>query len=98
MLFSPDGKRLVGTNWDESISMWDASIAGGDEPAIARHQAARRQAAAARAMFWHLEEAEDCRDHQNRSAARFHLQRLGNAPLPAPLQARKDRLAASLGE
>ena len=27
---------------------------------------------------------EDCRDHQNPTAARFHLQRLGNAPLPSP--------------
>jgi WD40 repeat protein len=98
VLFSPDGKRLVGTNWDESISLWDASLTGGDEPAIARHQAARRKAADTRAAFWHLEEAEDCRDHQNRAAARFHIQRLGKAPLPPPLQARKERLNASLAE
>jgi WD40 repeat protein/serine/threonine protein kinase len=98
VLFSPNGKWLVGTNWDESISMWDARITGGDEAAVARHQSARRQAADARAAFWHLEEAEDCRDHKNRSAARFHLQRIGDAPLPPPLQARRDRLASSLDE
>jgi hypothetical protein len=98
VLFSPDGKRLVGTNWDESISMWDASIVDGDATAVAQHQLARRQAAAARAIFWHLEEAEDCRDHQNPAAARFHLLRLRSSPLPAPLQARRDRLAAELGE
>src|SRR5438445_7825322 len=38
--FSPDGKRLAGTNWNESISMWDTGIAG-DEGALARHQPAR---------------------------------------------------------
>jgi WD40 repeat protein/serine/threonine protein kinase len=96
VLFSPDGKRLAGTNWDETISMWDATITGGDEAAIARHQAARRAAADARALFWHLEEAEGCRDHHNRAAARFHLERLGDAVLPPPLQTRKERLAASL--
>jgi WD40 repeat protein/serine/threonine protein kinase len=98
VLFSPDGKRLVATNWDESISMWDSTIRGSDEAAIARHQAARRQAADARAPFWHLEEAEDCRDHHNRAAARFHLQRLRNTPLPPPLEARRERLAAILAE
>jgi WD40 repeat protein/serine/threonine protein kinase len=98
VLFSPDGKRLVGTNWDESISMWDAGIAGGDESAIAEHQARRRHTADSRSAFWHLEEAEDCHLHQNRLAARFHLQRLGTAPLPLPLETRRERLAASLGE
>jgi WD40 repeat protein len=98
VLFSPDGKRVVATNWDESISMWDSTIRRSDEAAIVQHQAARRQAADARAPFWHLEEAEDCRDHHNRAAARFHLQRLRNTPLPPPLEARRDRLAASLAE
>ncbi len=96
--FSPDGKRLVGTNWDESISLWDAGIADGDEAAVAAHQAARRRAADARAAFWHLEEAEDCRDHRDLPAARFHLSCLRGAVLPAPLQARRDRLAAELGD
>ena len=76
--------------------MWDTGIAG-DEGATARHQIARRQAAEARAAFWHLEEAEDCLGHRNLAAARFHLQRLGNAVLTPPLQARKDRLAKELG-
>jgi hypothetical protein len=97
VLFSPDGKRLVGTNWDESISMWDAG-APGSENAVAARQAARRQAADARAVFWHLEEAEDCWDHHNPTAARFHFQRLGNITLPSSLQARKDRLALELEE
>jgi WD40 repeat protein/tRNA A-37 threonylcarbamoyl transferase component Bud32 len=93
--FSPDGKHLVGTNWDESISMWDAVLQD-DENTLARHQLARRQAADARATLWHLQEAEDCVEHANPAAARFHLQRLGNAPLPPPLHARKERLASQL--
>lgn len=95
--FSPDGKRLVGTNWDESISMWDAGSQT-DENTLGQWQAARRQAADARAVYWHLQEAEDCLEHSKRSAALFHFRRLGSATLPAPLQARKERLAAQLGQ
>jgi hypothetical protein len=93
--FSRDGKRLAGTNWNESISMWDTGSAG-DEGALARHQLARQIAADARAAFWHLQEAEDCWLHHNLAAARFHFQRLGDSPLPGPLQARKERLAKEL--
>jgi hypothetical protein len=83
----------VGTNWDEAISLWHAAVEADDE-AAARRQAARRRAADARAPFWHLQEAEDCREHHDEPAARFHLQRLGDTPLPGPLQERKDRLTA----
>jgi eukaryotic-like serine/threonine-protein kinase len=93
--FSPDGKRLAATNWDETISVWDAELPP-DEAALARHQAARRRAAEARAPLWHLQEAEDCLEHNNPTAARFHLQSLTDAPLPAPLQARKDGLLQQL--
>ncbi|HWY87287.1 MAG TPA: hypothetical protein VNX28_11210, partial [Gemmataceae bacterium] len=93
--FSPDGKRLAGTNWNESISMWDTGSAGAED-ATARHQLARQQAADARAVFWHLEEAEDCWVHHNLPAARFHFLRLGDNPLPAALEARKERLAKEL--
>jgi WD40 repeat protein len=91
VLFSPDGSRLVGTNWNESISMWDAEDRT-DEDRIDRHRAARQKAADERALFWHLQEAERCLRHENLAAARFHFQRLGDVPLPGPLQARKDRL------
>jgi WD40 repeat protein/serine/threonine protein kinase len=93
--FSPDGKRLAGTNWNESISMWDTSGADDDE-GLAKQQLARQRAADARAAFWHLQEAEDCWLHHNFDAARFHLQRLGDSPLPGPLQARINRLAKEL--
>jgi WD40 repeat protein/serine/threonine protein kinase len=95
--FSPDGKRLAGTNWDESISLWEAEVAV-DAAAVARRQSARRQAAAARVVFWHLQEAEECLDHNNKPAARFHFQRLGAGLPPGPLQDRKERLAAQLGQ
>jgi WD40 repeat protein/serine/threonine protein kinase len=93
--FSPDGKRLVGTNWDESISIWEAERLP-DDNAVARHQAARRQAADARAPYWHLQEAEDCLEQNNPAAARFHLNRVGSVALPAPLHVRKERLQAQL--
>ncbi len=95
ILFSPDGRRLAGTNWDESISIWDGAPQA-DEAAVARRQEARRRAADRRALFWHLQEAESCLAHKNRSAALFHFRRLGNAPLPGPLQERKEKLAMRL--
>jgi WD40 repeat protein len=88
--FSPDGRRLAGTNWDETISLWYA-----DAPA-APGPARRRQAAEARAPLWHLEEAEDCLDHNNRRAALFHLHRIEGQTLPPPLQAFRGRLTARL--
>ncbi len=95
VLFSPDGGQLVATNWDETISLWEADALE-DEGAVARRQVLRRQAADARAPFWHLQEAEGCLEHNNRRAARFHLDRLGAAALSAPLEARKERLVAQL--
>jgi WD40 repeat protein len=96
--FSPDGARLAGSNWDESFSIWDADPAV-DQEADRGRQARRRQCADARATFWHLQEAEQCLRHRNPRAARFHLDRLRDVPLPEPLQLRKEgllrRLAAS---
>jgi WD40 repeat protein len=97
LLFSPDGKRLLGTNWDESISMWDASL-DDSEDALAKRQAARREAAEGHLIHWHLEEAENCIEHHNRPAARFHLQCLKDKNLPKPMQVRRDRLALQLKE
>jgi WD40 repeat protein/serine/threonine protein kinase len=94
--FSPDGKRLVASNWDESISLWDASIPA--DMVVPEYQAARRRAADARAVFYHLQEAEDCLAHNNLDAARFHFRRLGDVELPGPLQARKDQLVQKLAQ
>jgi dipeptidyl aminopeptidase/acylaminoacyl peptidase len=97
ILFSPDGHRLAATNWDETVSVWEAERAT-DDDAVVRRQVARRQAADARAAFWHLQEAEDCLRHHNRLAARFHLDRLRRATLPGPLQARRESLVRQLNE
>jgi WD40 repeat protein len=93
VVFHRDGTRLAGTNWNESISVWDAPLQT-DEEARLQQQQARRQAADERALFWHLQEAEYCAEHKIWSAAKFHLQRLGDAPLPKPLQDRKDHVVA----
>jgi WD40 repeat protein/serine/threonine protein kinase len=90
LVFSPDGSRLAGSNWDESISVWEAA-----DPDPER-QAARRRAAERRAPLWHLEEAERCVRVGNEAAARFHLGQLGAGPLPRWLQERKDHLVRQL--
>jgi WD40 repeat protein/serine/threonine protein kinase len=93
--FSADGARLAASNWDESISAWDGEVQDNEETLAAR-KAARRRAADGRALFWHLQEAEQCLEQKNLPAAVFHFQRLGNEPLPGPLKARKVRLAQAM--
>jgi WD40 repeat protein len=95
VVFSPDGKRLVGTNWDESISVWEADAQGG-QSSLERRQAARRRAADQRATYWHVQEAEHCLEHKNPSAARFHLRQLAGVELSEPLELRRKRAAAHL--
>ncbi len=90
--FSPDGSRIAATNWDESISLWEA------EYRTDGSRSRRRRAADERAHWWHLQEAEHCLQHKNPAAARFHLQRLQEVALPIPLQTRKERLVERLGE
>ncbi len=96
VVFSPDGTGLVGTNWDESVSLWEAENAGD----VTSPEAKRRNVllADARAAFWHIQEAEHCLEHRNPSAARFHLQWVGDAALPPPLQHRKERLQKDIAE
>jgi WD40 repeat protein len=84
--FSGDGRLLAGSNWDESISVWEA-----DSPSDDR-QAARRQAAEDRAPLWHLEEAEHCVKVKHVFGAAFHLRHVGTGPLHAPLEARRKHL------
>ena len=95
MLFHPDGTCLLGTNWNESISVWDVPLQT-DEGGRLQLQQARRCAADERALFWHVQEAEHSLEHKNASAVRFHLQRLVDAPLSPPLQERKKRLLDAL--
>jgi WD40 repeat protein len=93
--FSPDGKRLAATNWDETISLWEAEELP-DEQALARWRRGRQRAARARAPLWHLQEAADCLEHNNRSAALFHLRMVEKGSLGEPLQAWKERLVQRL--
>jgi WD40 repeat protein/serine/threonine protein kinase len=96
LAFSPDGTLLAGTNWDESISTWEAPRLDNEEQ-FARFQEKRRRFADERTSFWHLQEAELCLVYRNLSAARFHLSLLQGDLRSVPLQARKDRLEAAIG-
>jgi WD40 repeat protein/serine/threonine protein kinase len=97
VVFHPDGTRLAGTNWNETISVWDAPLQTDKESRLGQ-QKARRQAAAERARFWHLQEAEHFLEHKNGSAAKFHAERLGDADLPPPLRERKQHVLAEVSK
>jgi WD40 repeat protein/serine/threonine protein kinase len=95
LAFSPDGTLLAGTNWDESISLWEAPPLDTDDQFI-KFQDKRRRFADERSSFWHLQEAELCLVYRNASAARFHLGFLTDDFRSGPLQARKDRLQKAI--
>ena len=95
LAFSSDGLRLAGSNWDESISIWEAPrIQGEDQFDQIRRK--KRDLADQRTLIWHLQEAELCLEHANFPATHFHLQQLKNSSLPTPLQTRKERLLTIL--
>lgn len=95
LAFSPDGTLLAGTNWDESISLWEAPpLSNGAQ--FAKFQEKRRRFADERSSFWHLQEAELCLARRNMKAARFHVALLTDDFPAGPLQIRKDRLQAAL--
>ena len=97
LAFSPDGTQLAGSNWDKSISIWEAPPLDSEEQ-FARFQEKRRRFADERSNFWHLQEAELCLDYKNLSAARYHLQRVQKDLLTGPLQSRLDRVEAGTRE
>src|SRR5262249_49242047 len=94
LAFSPDGALLAGTNWDESISLWEAPPLDTDDQ-FAKLQERRRRFADERSRFWHLQEAELCLLHRNIAEARFHMSLVGDFE-SAPLQTRKERLQAAI--
>jgi dipeptidyl aminopeptidase/acylaminoacyl peptidase len=83
--FSPDGRRLAATNWDKTVSVWEA-----EEQSAARAQGLRR-AADARAPAWHLDESEACLERKDAAGAAFHARYLRDVALPEPLLPRRDR-------
>jgi WD40 repeat protein len=91
LTFSPDGRRLAATNWDKTVSIWEA-----EGPSAARAQALRR-AADARAPAWHLDEAEACLERKDAAGAAFHARYLRDAALPGPLLPRRDRALQATG-
>lgn len=95
VVFSADGTRLAGTNWNESISVWDAPQATDGEERL-QQEAIRLRGADERGTFWHLEEAEYCLEHKMLYGAQFHLQRLQDAPLSPLLRARMQSLLAKM--
>ncbi|OAI42237.1 hypothetical protein AYO40_01895 [Planctomycetaceae bacterium SCGC AG-212-D15] len=95
LAFSADGNRLAASNWNETISVWDADMP--DDPAeFPAYQARRRVAADQRATFWHLQEAQHCLEHKNPAAARFHLGQLEGKKLSPMLETLKQRVEKAL--
>lgn len=95
--FSSDGSLLAGTNWDESISLWEAPEIYGSNK-FTTYQDRKRASADERTMYFHLVEAEACVESKNSLAAQYHLKCLESATFSGPLQARKERVFALLRE
>jgi tetratricopeptide (TPR) repeat protein len=88
--FSPDGRRLVAINWDDSLSLWSADAADATPTA-------RQQAAADRASIWHLSQARASLDAEQAFAADFHVRQLQDVELPTLLLRQRGDLHARRG-
>jgi hypothetical protein len=88
---SPDGHRLAATNWDRTISVWEA------EGQTADRARDLRRAADARAPAWHLGEAEACLEKNNAAGVEFHARYLRDAAVPQPLLSRRNQLLQAAG-
>jgi WD40 repeat protein/tRNA A-37 threonylcarbamoyl transferase component Bud32 len=89
--FSSDGKRLAATNWDQTISVWEA------EGQVADRARDLRRAADERTPVWHLVEAEACLEKKNAAGVAFHARYLRDAAVPQPLLSRRDRILLATG-
>jgi WD40 repeat protein len=90
--FSHDGLSLVATNWDDSLSLWEAEPPRGTS---SRGEAATGTISEAflspeRAAYWHLTEAEQAMQNGNLRATEFHLNRMKQIPsMPRSLEQRR---------
>jgi tetratricopeptide (TPR) repeat protein len=75
LAWSLDGRRLASLNWDQSISVWDASEAS---PAPAD----RWRTATSRVFDWHLAECTAALGGSHWEAAEFHLAALRGLEAP----------------
>jgi WD40 repeat protein/tRNA A-37 threonylcarbamoyl transferase component Bud32 len=88
--WSPDGTRLAASNWDGSVTVWDAprETASAEE----RWRSARR-----RVFAWHLDEAEAAVAAGRAGVASFHLDGLKRLEPPdASSLIRRARIAVTL--
>jgi WD40 repeat protein len=76
VVFSPDGRRLLASHWDDTLSLHDAT------PVTAAGQPDRGRAAAGRGDVWHAAMLEAAGRRGLSAAAAFHGRRLAGRPLP----------------
>jgi len=83
--WSEDGLQLAASNWDRTVSVWNAADALSDQA----RQFQRRQAAQRR-YAWHLEQWEFLGDKPGSAAQEFHRRRAeGQEPPTADLRVRR---------
>jgi WD40 repeat protein len=76
--WSADGRRLAATNWDASVSLWDAADEAGPEA-----QSKLRATAEARVFGWHLVNLNASIGANNSFATLFHLRAVKAAKPPS---------------
>lgn len=85
--FSPDGQKLAATNWNYTISVWDATAWA------EKTRADQRRAEEERAFDWHLGQAHASLSARDPYAFAFHRRRLqALQPPTAPLAGAREAL------
>ena len=85
--FSHDGLSLVASNWDNSLSLWEAEAPRGE---VSTGSIPEAFLSPERAAYWHLTEAEQAMQNGNLRATEFHLNRMKEIPsMPQSLEQRR---------